>query len=95
MEPGLRVRAIEYQVITCDLAEVIGLSPVDVKAHFGDTLDLAVVKCADAQGRKYTAITEAIRFKKLLDSGEARQVEGMTLRQREWPVVFRGWLQAS
>ena len=95
MERGLKVRAVEYQVIACDLAEDIGLSPVDVKTHFGDGADLAVVKCADVQGRKYTAITEATRFKKLLDSGEARQVEGMTLLQREWPIVFRGGLQAS
>jgi hypothetical protein len=97
MRPGTQIRAIEWEVLPRDLAETIGLTPSEVKAHFGDQSDLAVVKCVcvDEAGEKFTCVTDTQHFKGLLESGEAGDPAGMTLTRATWPVVFRGWVEAS
>ena len=91
------VRAIEYEILPRDLAGAVGLSPGEVKKYFGDQADLAVVKCVclDEDGEKVTCIASAERFKELLASGEASDPQGTALTKSGWPVVFRGWVQAS
>ena len=96
MEPGIWVRAIEYEALSRDMAQCVGLSAADVKGLFGqDSNDLAVVKCVDRSGQKVTAIGDLAYFRELLVSGEARDVGGMILRKTEWPVLLQGWLKAS
>ena len=98
MRPGtLVVRPVEYEVLPREMAGAVGLSPADVKDHFGDEVDLAVVKCVcvDRTGQKLTCVADARHFRELLQTGEASDPAGMTLTPSTWPVVLRGWRQAS
>ena len=98
MRPGtLVVRAVEYEVLPRDQAGTVGLNPAEVKEHFRDQGDLAVVKCVCVgnTGEKFTCITDARHFKGLIDTGEAADPAGMTVSPARWPVVLRGWRQAS
>jgi hypothetical protein len=98
MRPAKLIRAIEWEVVPRDMAGSIGLTPTDVKTHFKDEDDLAVVKCVcvdDETGEKFTCVTDAQQFKGLVESGEAGDPAGMTLSRSTWPVVFRGWLQTG
>ena len=98
MRPAtLVVRAVEYEVLPLDMAGTIGLNPIEVKEHFGDQAELAVVKCVcvDETGEKFTCVADALHFRELLATGEAGDPAGMTLTRSTWPVIFRGWLQAS
>jgi len=89
------VRAIEYEDVPRDLAESVGLSPAEVNKYFGDSNELAVVRCVDRYGQKVTAVTDLGRFKQLLANGEAGDRDGMSVTTRTWPILLRGWLQPS
>ena len=97
MRPGRHIRAIEWEVVPRDMAASIGLTPSEVKAHFGDRSELAVVKCVcvDEAGEKFTCVTDTQQFKGLIESGEAGDPAGMTLTRDRWPVVLRGWVEAG
>lgn len=91
----MSVRAIEYHLLPRDLAGGLGLSPADVKVYFGDLKDLAVVKCVDRYGQKLTAVGNPEDLRDMLAStGEGRS-DDLELARSRWPVLFRGWLQAS
>ena len=96
MRPGaLVVRAVEYEVLPRTWP-CVGLDPAEAKAHFRDQTDLAVVKCVSIgrTGEKLTCIADAPRFMEHLDTGGTTNPSGI-LAASTWPVVFRGWPQAS
>jgi hypothetical protein len=97
LPPTLVVRAVEYEVLPRDMAAAVGISPAEVKEHFADEADLAVIKCVcvDGNGVKLTCVAGARRFKEMLKTGEAGNPAGMRMTRSTWPFVFRGWRQAS
>jgi len=90
----IKVRPIEHEVIARDMVCYLGLSPADVKSHFADQAEVAVVKAVDRYGQKLTAIGDAQRWRVLLANGEARDRDGVVLSRAHWPVLLRGWSQA-
>jgi hypothetical protein len=96
VQPGTTVRAIDYEVVSRDKAKTIGgLSVAAVEKYLGTLSKVAVLRCVDDHGEKLTAVGDARHLKELLDSGEASDPAGMKLRRQDFPVVIRGWLQAS
>jgi len=95
MPQAIRVRAIEYTTLSHDMADVIGLSPSEVKVQFGELTDMAVVKCVDTMGRKLTAVGDPDDLRDLLIRGGPGRTDDLELTRSRWPVLLRGWLQAS
>lgn len=94
MRPGTTVRAIEYEILPKSQMANIGLTRAAVE-RLGNRPQVAVLRCVDGDGEKLTAVGDADYLKDLLASGEARNPAGMKLVERGFPVVMRGWLQAS
>ena len=94
---SLVVRAVEYEVLPRDLVASIVLDPVEVKQHFAQATDLAIVKCVcvHSNGERFTCIADAEDFQKLLETGEASDPAGVTVRRSTWPVILNGWYQAN
>jgi len=93
MTPAVRVRAIEYTTVPCDMAEVLALSPIEVKTRFRDLTDLAVVKCVDSEGRKLTAVGDPDNLRDMLANGQTGRRDDLELSRSRWPVLLRGWLE--
>ena len=91
----IRVRPIEHEVVPRDMVNHLGLSPVDIKSHFADQSEVAVVKAVDRYGQKLTAVGDAQQWRQLLASGKVRERDGVTLSRAHWPVLLRGWPQAE
>lgn len=91
----MAVRAIEYEVVPRDMADGLGLSPAEVKVHFGDLKDLAVVKCVDGYGQKLTAVGDPQDLREMLTSKREGRSDDLELARSRWPVLLRGWLQAN
>jgi len=94
VRPGTTVRAIEYEILPRSKATGIGLS-ADVERDLGHLAQVAVLRCVDDHGDKLTALGDAEHLRTLLESGEASDPSGMKLLRRAFPVVIRGWPQAS
>jgi hypothetical protein len=88
------VRAIEYEIVPKFQIENIGL-PSTAVDRLGTQAHVGVLRCVDDRGDKVTVVGDAGRLRELLSSGEASDPAGMQLAEREFPVVVRGWLQAS
>lgn len=95
MQPGTTVRAIEYEILPKGKATSIGLSIDAVEKYLGSLTQVAVLRCVDDRGEKLTALGDAAYLRDLLASGEASNPAGMMLMRRGFPVVIRGWPQAS
>jgi hypothetical protein len=95
MQPGTTVRAIDYEVVPRDKARTFGLSTDAIDKCLGSLTKVAVLRCVDDTGEKITALGDSEALRELLDSGEASDPAGMKLMRRAFPVVIRGWLQAS
>ncbi len=93
MGSRLRVRAIEYAVVSRDMADLVGLSPAVVKVKFGELSDLAVLKCVDLRGRKLTAVGDPDDLRDMLANTGARRSDDLDLTESRWPVLMRGWYQ--
>jgi hypothetical protein len=94
MRPGT-VRAVEYEIVPRDVAESLGLAPTEVTRRLGEHPQVAVLRCVDDVGQKMTAVGDPDHLRRLLASGQASDREGMPLMRSHWPVVLRGWRQAS
>jgi hypothetical protein len=92
---GVRVKPIDYEVLPRAKASLIGLRPEHVEQHLGDLSEMAVLRCVDDRGEKLTAVGHPGQLREVLASGEDGVRQGVTLDQPRWPVVLRGWLQAS
>lgn len=57
--------------------------------------EFALLRCVDERGNKLTAVFDAHFFRSLLDSGEARDPNGMTIPKRGSSLVVVGWRRAS
>ncbi|HYA68510.1 MAG TPA: hypothetical protein VED63_07240 [Acidimicrobiales bacterium] len=91
----IKVRPVEHEVVSRDMINHLGLSPADMKGHFADQSEVAVVKAVDRYGQKLTAVGDAQHWRELLASGEARDRDGVTLLQSHWPVLLRGWVETE
>jgi len=87
-EAALWVRAVEYEMVDPDQVGTI-------KQHFGNLEEVAVLRCVDRRGVKLTAMGDPVHLRVLLASGQASNRDGMALRRPHWPVVVKGWFQAS
>ncbi len=94
MQQETTVRAIEYEIVPKVQIEKIGLPDAAVDS-LGTRSQVGVLRCVDDRGDKVTVVGDAGRLRELLASGEASDPAGMHLAEREFPVVVRGWLQAS
>lgn len=95
MEAAIRVRAIQYETVPGDLADGLGLSPVEVKKLFADLNDLAVLWCANQFGQRLTAVGDPNDLREMLSRDEPRRRDDRELARSRWPVLLRGWRQAS
>ena len=89
--PGTHVRPIEYEVMRVADARGLGVARATVEAHLGPDPEMAVLRCVDRDGEKLTAVGRVERWKALLASGEAGDPNGLSLSERDFPVVVRGW----
>jgi hypothetical protein len=90
VQPG-SVRTIEYEIVPASQAVTAGLTTDPVGAHLRTLTQVAVLKCVDHRGQKVTAVGNADTLRTLLESGDASNPAGMTLSQKEFPVVLPGW----
>jgi hypothetical protein len=92
--PGT-VRIIEYEIVSKGTAASMGLLTSAVAETPGASTDVALLRCVDIHGEKFTALGEVEAFRTLLASGQASDPSGIRLPNREFPVLRRGWPQAS
>jgi hypothetical protein len=95
MTPVVKVRAIEYTTVPRDMASLLAMSPAEVKTHFHDMTDLAIVKCVDSDGRKLTAVGDPNDLQAMLRNGRADRRDDLELARSRWPVLLQGWPEAS
>jgi hypothetical protein len=95
VQPGMTVRAIEYEIVPASQAASLGLTPAALKEQLGSVTRVGVLRCVNSRGEKLTAMGDAKQLEALLDSGEAGRPTGMGLSKQAFPVVLQGWLQAS
>jgi hypothetical protein len=72
-----------------------GLSTDAIDKYLGTLTKVAVLRCVSDHDEKLTALGDSQALRELLDSGVASNPAGMKLMRRAFPVVIRGWLQAS
>jgi hypothetical protein len=93
MTQSWRVRAVEYEVLPRNLVSATtGLSAYHVERRLGWIPDVALVKCVDDHGTRFTALGDSQSLGELVassDSGDSREI---ALAANQWPVVIRGWL---
>jgi hypothetical protein len=95
MNIATRLRAIEYEIWRREEAVKRGLVAEAADDHLEGLDEVAVLKCVDDRGQKFTAFGDVKHLHGLLASGEARDPAGMTLSPPAFPIVLSGWLQAS
>ena len=90
MQPG-SVRAVEYEVLSSNQADSIGLTPSKLRNELGGLSQLGVLRCVDHQSRKLTVIGDARHVQKLIADGQAGNPDGLDLNEQVFPVVMTGW----
>ena len=77
------------------MAGGLGLTPAEIKEHFRELVDLAVVTCVDRHGHRLTAVGDPADLRKMLAKGGPDRRDDLELARSRWPILMRGWLQAS
>ena len=90
MQPG-SVRAVEYEILSSNQADSIGLTPSKLRNELGGLSQLGVLRCVDHQSRKLTVIGDARHVRKLIANGQASDPDGLNLNKQVFPVVMAGW----
>jgi hypothetical protein len=90
VQPG-SVRAVEYEILSSNQADSIGLTPSKLRNELGGLSQLGVLRCVDHQSRKLTVIGDARHVRKLIANGQASDPDGLNLNKQVFPVVMAGW----
>jgi hypothetical protein len=87
-----RAHAIEYEVVSLHRAATMtGLPHSELEWYLGDVGSIALVKCADEQGMRLTALGDPRGLHDLL----ATDTRHIVLATSRWPIILRGWLTHS
>jgi hypothetical protein len=90
VQPG-SVRAVEYEILSSNQADSIGLTASKLRNELGGLSQLGVLRCVDHQSRKLTVIGDARHVRKLIANGQASDPDGLNLNKQVFPVVMAGW----
>jgi hypothetical protein len=92
---ALLVRPVEYEMVPTDNLTRYWADRRYIERRLEGFAEVAVLRCVDHRGEKLTAVGNPDHLRDLLSRGEASDQGGMPLQEPHWPVVVRGWLQAS
>ena len=94
MQPG-SVRAVEYEILSSNQADSIGVTPSKLRNELDGLPQLGVLRCVDHQSRKLTVIGDARHVRKLIANGQASDPDGLNLNKQVFPLVMAGWLTSK
>jgi hypothetical protein len=93
MSQSWHVHAVEYEVLPRHLVSTAtGLSAYHVDRRLGWIPDVALVKCVDDRGIRFTALGDSQGLAELVASSDSDDPQQIALATSRWPVVIRGWL---
>jgi hypothetical protein len=87
----LKVRVIYYEIVA--LEDAIGLGPYrDTLARLLDhPREIAILHCATARQYRVTVVCTADHMRRLMESGVAKDPDGMIVSKREFPLAWEDW----
>ena len=92
MSQSWRVRVVEYEVLPRKLvSSMTGLSAYHVERRLGWIPEVALVKCVDDRGTKFTVLGDSQSLSELAPDPGSDGSQQIAVAASRWPVVIRGW----